>query len=317
MFARIFDSSALVFLLIFAGVALIVGAIAGLIKRDDAGVAVTRAFEAAILAFVGGFLARTFVSLLLSAGKDSPAAGLAVGWGFFLWPGLVDTILAPFSIRALTKPDVLLWIAAVVGAFTGMMDGVWRIHPWTSLGILSFPLDVTWGLAGSTNGCLLHLVNFAWADHSNEARAAAHRYARGFAFKSGFALTQGNVMSSLSRPYGAPLYHHERTHVWQNRIFGPLFTLTYLGWMALMALPGLIAGAASTGVGAGTGAERFSYFDNPWEVWAYEVQRGMGDDFRNSQGRLIWPVVAVIIAAVFFYLSALLAAVLVVKAVWL
>src|SRR2546422_1026518 len=79
----------------------------------------------------------------------------------------------------------------------------------------------TWGLAGSAQGALLHLVNFSWGNHVvGETRTDAHRYQSGFAVQSGFAFTQGAVMSSNTSPKGAPLYNHENTHVFQNRLFG-------------------------------------------------------------------------------------------------
>jgi hypothetical protein len=67
------------------------------------------------------------------------------------------------------------------------------------LGVPAFLLDVTWGLGGNTNAVLMHLINFAWGDHGDgptENRHDAHRYVQGFAVRSGFAFTQGAVMSN-------------------------------------------------------------------------------------------------------------------------
>ena len=60
--------------------------------------------------------------------------------------------------------------------------------------------------------------------------------------KAGFAVTLGSVMSNVPMHAGE-LLRHERQHVLQNRLFGPLYTLTYLGWMALML--SLFGGTAS------------------------------------------------------------------------
>jgi len=300
---QIFDTTALVFFMAAAAVALIVGAIRAVIKGLGARDALVSTFEAALLAFLGGWLAHAFISLLLSL-AHSRSAQVVVGWGFFLWPGVVDTIAGWFGAQLLTRPQVLLWIAAVAGSFTGMMDGLWGIHAWRGPGVLSFLLDVTWGLAGSTNACLLHLVNFAWAHHAIETRTGAHRYERGMAFKPDYALTQGAVMSNLTDGFGVPLFHHERTHVWQNRIFGPLFPLSYLGWLILFGLIGGLVGLA-TGAGFGGGAEKWGYFNNPWEVWSYAVQSALGDTFRADQGRLIWGNVAVIMVSVLYFLAVL------------
>jgi hypothetical protein len=258
----------------FAVVAFGLGALTGALKRD--GSAIKRASEAAALAFVGGFLARTTISVLLAAADDSRAAGTAIGWGFFLIPGIVDLFARIGGTNALTAPNELLWIAAFVGASTGMMDGIWRIHRADFPGILAFPLDVMWGLAGSTIGCILHLINFAWGDHQEDVRdggrPGVHRYASGFRLKGEYAFTQGSVMSNLKyTPSGDKLWWHEYTHSWQNRIFGPLFVTTYLAWMGLMLIPGMIAAAVEKR-GVGGGIQGYTYYSNPWEAWAYKVQ---------------------------------------------
>ncbi|MDH3461471.1 MAG: hypothetical protein OEM00_10980 [Burkholderiaceae bacterium] len=259
--------------------------------------------EALVLVVVGGFLARTFIWLLLLPLNDVKSGAVVLGHFFFLIPAVIDDFIAIGGPRVLTSPEGLLFLATVIGAFTAMMDGVWRIHDWKGLGWLSFPLDMTWGLAGVNYGLLLHLVNFAWANHATETRHNGHRYQSGFRLKPTFAFTQGSVMSNLSDNPGTDLYRHEMTHVWQNRMFGPFYTLNYIGWMIFWLIPGLIAGATSktaTGasVGPGKGAERWCYFNCPWEVWGYAVQ---GQDRKAWGSELIWSAVPVIIAAIFVF----------------
>lgn len=316
MIERYFPRSILIFLGIFAGAAFLIGLIGAVLRKDGAGSIVLSGFEAAILAFLGGLIARSFISFLLWLGHDSDNAGLLLGWGFFLWPGVFDTVARFFGKQYLTRPIVLLWIAASVGAFTGMMDGMWQIHKWDGIGSVAFALDETWGLAGSTNGDLLHVVNFAWGDHVvGETRTDAHRYKGGFAVKPGFAFTQGAVMSSNNNNAASALFAHEDTHVWQNRGFGPFYTLTYIGWMLLFLIPGLIVGVA-TGNGAGTGIQAWSYFSNPWEAWGYAVGESHGASARTAFGPLIWPDLAVGIVSIFFFLIALALAVWLVYRVW-
>lgn len=316
MIERVFAGSGLWLLLGVTLVAFVLGLIVGLVKGQGKR-ALYRSLEAGLLAFAGGLLARLFASVLMGIGHDSTGTGLAVGWGFFLWPGAIDTVATLAGQPVVTRPDILLTIAAMVGAFTGMMDGIWRIHNWKGLGWLSFPLDVTWGLAGITNACLLHLVNFAWGDHKDEPRTCAHRYAKGFGMKPGYAFTQGSVMSNLSHGPTDSLYSHERTHVWQNRIFGPFYTLSYLGWMAVWLVPGLIAGAV-VGAGPLQGAEKWCYFNNPWEVWGYSVQKQPRPDLAATpaQKRLIWPGGFVIAWSVPFFAVVLLVSGLVASKVW-
>jgi hypothetical protein len=179
---------------------------------------------------------------------------------------------------------------------------------------VAFALDETWGLAGSTQGDLVHLVNFSWGNHAvGETRTDAHRYNSGFAMKSGYAFTQGSVMSSNTAPVGSGLFAHENTHVWQNRVFGPFFTLSYLAWLILFLVPGLIYGLVS-GAGAGAGITSYSYFSNPWEAWAYSVQ-GLNRS-TLARGTGIWPDLAVIIVSIPFFALFLAAAVWIVYRVW-
>ena len=316
MVEQIFDLGALLFVAAFALVAFVAGAMYGAVKSNNKAVSWMRGLEAAILALAGGFLARTFVTVLLHVADNSSGAGLAVGWGFFLWHGAVDTFAKLGDARPLTTTAALQWTAATVGCFVGMWDGLWRIHRWKGPGLLAFLLDITWGLAGSLNGCLFHIVNFLWANHKDTPRNGAHIYESGFRFKTGFAVTQGAVMSNMgTNGPTSDLFKHEKTHVWQNRAFGPLFTLTYLGWMVVFFIPGLIAGAVKykSFTGAFQGVEQWCYFNNPWEAWAYKV--GCGPRYPN-RGPLVWSDRAVSAAASLFFLGVILLFGLIVLKVW-
>ena len=313
MIERIFDIYGLLIILAIAGAGFVIPLIAGMESR------LWRGIEAAILAVVGGLLARSFISILLGSANDSHGAGLAVGWGFFLIPGLIDTFAGQ---PVLTTPGVLLMIAGIVGALSGAMSGMYRIYNWVGLGLLAFPLDVTWALAGNMVGCLLHLVNIGWGDHGDETRKNAHRYASGFGLRYNprYAFTQGAVMSNLEKAPGDPLYQHEKTHVWQNRAFGPMYTLTYVGWMVVWVIPALIAGVVVKGVsGLFAGPNNWCYFNCPWETWAYAVQ---GVPRTNIEGvdeqdkKMIWPAKYVIAWAVPFFALALFLAVLAVNSAW-
>jgi hypothetical protein len=312
--SRIFDFTALVLIAGSAMAAFVAGILVGRVKGDDPGLP-ARGFEALVLALLGGLLSRAIVSLLLGAAHDSRGAGLAVGWGFLLYPGILDTIARIGGKHLLTEPGELMWFATVVGAFSGMMDGVWRIHRWEGVGVLSFFLDRTWGLGGMVNGSLLHVVNFAWAGHGNEVRSGAHRYLSGFRVKKDFAFTQGSVMSDLKEEPGDSLWRHEYTHVWQNRAFGPLFALSYIGWMVLLFIPGLIIGV-SRPVGIGEGIQKLSYFNNPWEAWGYKVQEKHGGGLRSDWGALIWSDGAVVGASVLYFAAVLVVFVIIVGSVW-
>jgi hypothetical protein len=308
MWDRVFNSSTLTFLAFTALLGILAGLATGRRRREGTAGILGRCVEAAVLAPLGGLLARAFMTLLLTAGGDSSSAALVVGWSFFLWPGAVDTLLALLHCEPIFTPAVLAWSATVVGAFVGLMDGLHRVHSWRGPGALLFVLDVTWGLAGSTNGCLLHLANLLLRAHRDAApHQGAHRYLDGFRFKAGFAVTLGAVMSNVPA-HAHDLVRHERQHVLQNRLFGPLYTLTYLGWMALMLLPALAAGAATGS--PGRTIEDWCYLNNPWELWAY-TQGGWRDP------RRLWNGAVQMVTAVLFFLIALAVVLGFVQHVWL
>jgi hypothetical protein len=310
----VFAGSALAFLGVFAAVGAITGGILGAVKGSRV---LRRVIEGALLTFLGGLLARLFIYLLLTIGNHSPGAHLVIGWAFLLWPGAVDTFALLFGGPLLTTPDALMWIATGVGAFTGLMSGIRLIHTWQAAGIPFFLLDVTWGLAGSTNGCLLHLFNFAFGTHADDEGTEAHRYEHGFHIPGHdtYAFTQGAVMSNLQEPPDAALFRHEFTHVLQNRFAGPLYTLSYLGWMVIMFLPGLIAGAKGEGVGKGI--EQWCYYNNPWEAWGYKVQHDHGGGDRTSFGTMVWSDGLVLGIAVPYFVLFLGFFVALVSMVWL
>ena len=305
MFSRILDLPGLLIVIGVAVAGFLIPTIVGAVRGESR---VLRGVEALILALLGGLLSRAFISVLMGTANDSAGAGLAVGWGFFLVPGLIDTFAGH---PILTTPGSLMMIGGVVGAFTGMMAGIYAIYDWAGLGWIGFPLDVTWALAGNSVGALIHLINIGWGDHGDETRENAHRYAAGFGLRYSprYAFTQGCVMSNLDEAPGGDLFRHERTHVWQGRGFGPIYTLSYLGWIVLWVVPSVVAGVIKMGVsGIVKGPNDWCYFNNPWEAWAYAVQ---GADRTTIQGvdeddqKMIWPVRFVVAWAIPFFLVCL------------
>jgi hypothetical protein len=306
MLKRLFPRMVLIVLAIGAGVAFFIGILGAALRHDSAGNVFLSGLEAMILAFVGGLLARSFISFLLWTGRDHPNVSYIIGWAFFLWPGAFDLIPRLLGKQFATKPVVLLWMATSVGALTGTFDGMWQTHAWVGAGVPAFILDETWGLNGTTQAGLLHIVNFTWGDHVvGETRTDAHRYKSGFAVKPGFAFTEGSVMSSNTQPQGSPLFNHENTHVWQNRGFGPFFILSYVSWLIIMLIPGLIVGAASGAVG--TGITALTYFDQPWEVWGYAVQGANRATIAGSSTGIMSDAVCVILGIIIWGLLLALA----------
>lgn len=240
-------------------------------RRD--GSSPLRATEAALLGAVMAFTSCTFIGAVLAAGNDSRGTGLLVGWLFFLLPGAVDTLVYPFGMSLLTSPGVLLALALAVGGFTGVMHGAHRVYQWRRLGALWALLDATWALTGATLGALAHVVDLLSGERGAEERTDAVRFAKGFhpPGKPRYAITLGPVMSNLDDEPGTALHQHERVHVFQARVFGPVHVISYLGWMALTVVPALVVGA--TRRAPASRVEPWCYFSNPWEVWGYGKQR--------------------------------------------
>ena len=304
---RIFSLEAILGSLAFGVVGAVLALIVRLAKGDGAS-SLWRMLETFLTATFGAFLARTFISIMLSIGHDSDAAITVTSFLFFIWPGVVNLISLPFG-HPVIGIDALLWIALVVGGLIGTFDGLWATHKWLGLGVPAFLLDVTWGLGGNTNGALMHLVNFAWGDHGDSAteiRHDAHRYESGFRIRTGFAFTQGAVMSNMGTDgTSSKLFKHESIHIWQNRILGPFFWFSYVGWMGLTLIPALIAGLIDSGRRVGDAIMWWTYFDNPWEVMAYGIANPTGrtnQSFMSGGGQVTgwvcWPMPVAIILAV-------------------
>jgi hypothetical protein len=96
-----------------------------------------------------------------------------------------------------------------------------------------------------------------------------------------------------------PVEKHESHHVLQHFIFGPVFTMSYLLWMVPTALIGLVWGLIK---GKGIdGVEAWTYYNNPWEIWAYAVDGGRS---QNGDTSLIWGPIASWVTAIVFFLIA-------------
>lgn len=262
-----------------------VGAIVGVRRADKS--AAARAGEAALMCLFGGLLARFFIAVLLDLGSDQRQTGLIVGWLFFLVPGVVDSVIfigsdlfsSGRADPVLTDPTVLMGFALVVGAGVGIANGAWRTYDFNTIGVPQFLADITWGLSGSLVACLLTLWNTATGSRPgpgapDDQRSGANRHPRGWHVPGHptYAFTQGFTMSNLTYLPGDPLYKHERIHVMQNRLFGPLYTVSYLTWMLVLAIVAIpVALIRKQSVGGLV--EAFAYLSNPWETWAYRVQR--------------------------------------------
>jgi hypothetical protein len=177
-----------------------------------------------------------------------------------------------------------------VNLFLRRQLSIYNFRDWR--GWAAFLLDYTWGAPGTALGYGLQIVN-DFTPNSNydpalSQLAGAHVY-RGGVGLPGFTTTLGNVTTRLGTGPAADalMAEHEMVHVWQSRIFGPLFPISYAGWMV-------------GGFFAGTGywlfhpeqnwyslVETAAYYDNPWEVMAYANQHNWPPSMANPA--LVWP----------------------------
>lgn len=241
---------------------------------------------------IGAVLAAVAVAALIATGAAFAVgfvAGLVYGlangqgWGSLLtaletaltttvgmWLGAVTGFLVGGPIG--------LFVGGAMGGFNGLVSGMTGIYDWSSWkGWLSFLSDSTWGLVGTTLGNIVHVVNVFWPD-SNYRYDLSHRqnrhvYEGGMYLKEGFAFTQGNVISNAGQS-GAGINasfiaNHEELHIWQSRIFGPLFQATYIVWAVGGFIVGSIVWFTDTDEDWGSLVETAAYYDNPFEYWAY------------------------------------------------
>lgn len=234
---------------------------------------------AAGVGFVVGFVAGTIYGLATGQGWSSLLTGLEAGLcgAAGAWLAWNTAGLALGLLGGSTSGGIGFGIAvsaAVVGGFNGVVSGMTQIYDWSSpAGWLSFLSDSTWGVLGTALGDLLITVNVFYGSgarysDSLSRRQNRHVYDGGFGFGN-FAFTEGNVTSNLNGRRGS-LVDHETLHITQNRIFGPIFTVTYLAWLVVGGIVGGIAGIFVKQSWTQS-VEDVAYNDNPWETWAYDV----------------------------------------------
>jgi hypothetical protein len=197
---------------------------------------------------------------------------------------------------------------ATVGALNSLITGAMGMYTWhRAKGWLFFLLDSTWGLFGVALGLVLHIANTIKGSVGKKSavsvtdmcrRTNRYVYEGGVGLRTGFALALGNVISNAGGTVGLRdesakvakrrqfVVAHEGVHVLQNRIFGPLYQLVYVGWMVLAALLGVIVWLVRDRKNLGQIIETMAYYNNPFEYWAYR-----NDDYwppKGAHDRYAW-----------------------------
>jgi RHS repeat-associated protein len=222
--------------------------------------------------FVVGFIAGLAAGLARGEGWGSLLTALetALTTTFGFWLGGITGFLVGGPAG--------FFIGAAMGGLNGLISGMMNIYDWGDWrGWLAFLSDSTWGLVGTTLGNIVHVINVFWPDsnyrYDLSARQNRHVYEGGMYLKNGFAFTQGNVISNAGQnDPGINLSFisdHEELHIWQNRIFGPLFQTTYIVWAIGGFIVANIVWLTDTDEDWGSLVETAAYYDNPFEYWAY------------------------------------------------
>lgn len=173
----------------------------------------------------------------------------------------------------------LAWSLAAMAGVSGLIGGVNGVYDWRSAkGWLAFVADSSWGVFGTTLANVVHMVNRLWpdADYRRDlsARQDRHLYAGGARLKGPLAFTVGNVISNAALGRAEVnesfITNHEELHIWQSRVFGPLFLLTYISWAVAGALVATVYWGFHRDRHWATLVETVAYYDNPFEYWAYK-----------------------------------------------
>ncbi len=176
-------------------------------------------------------------------------------------------------------------IAALVAGLNGAVSGFYGIYDWRSRrGWAAAMLDSTWGLLGTCQAMVLHIVNVfvPGADYLEfqSYRQNRHVYDRGFRLQGTFALAGGNVISNGGGLVGLRgtsaassrrrqfVTAHEELHIWQSRLLGPLFQITYAFWAVVGGVIGTVVWPMVPG-SLRSVVETTAYYNNPFEYWAY------------------------------------------------
>lgn len=165
---------------------------------------------------------------------------------------------------------------AIVGGLNGVVSGRRHIYDWhRPAGWTAFVLDSTWGLIGTAAALVVHALQLTRHDRGTyrpdlSERQNRHVYDTGFTMRKRFAMTVGNVVTNMNGRRDL-LERHEMLHVWQERLFGPIFPLVYGTWMVGGTLAAVATWLRNRNELRRT-VDTFAYYNNPFEYWAYRRQ---------------------------------------------
>ena len=245
----------------------------------------------------------TALESLLAPGPRAPAPPSPALWALLAWtrrqigetsktlfdptpPAAIQTTAAqPFGLPDINDPGSLLTVVS------GIVAHELSIYDFNDpRGRTAFVLDYSWGLTGTALGAALQIVNTFFIPNSDYDATLSEQvgffvYNGGIVFFPGFITTLGNVTTNGSGNVDV-VENHEAVHVWQSRIFGPFFQVSYVAWLAGGAIVGTAVWLTDTNEDWYSLVETAAYYDNPWEVWAYTNDNNWPPAGANP--KLVW-----------------------------
>ncbi|MEY3493503.1 MAG: hypothetical protein RL413_921 [Actinomycetota bacterium] len=178
-------------------------------------------------------------------------------------------------------------LGALIGFLHGLVAGRRHIYDWSRRrGRAAFVLDHTWALPTTAAG--LVALGVTWMRERSSGVSAGYEptlserqnrmvHRDGLVLRRGFAVTIGTVINGAAGRDGVLterrrklVTDHEDVHVWQQRMFGPLYPVAYISWFVGGVLVSLVRRATSRHDGnLSTEIDRFGYYRNPFEWHAY------------------------------------------------
>jgi len=200
----------------------------------------------------------------------SPGAGIL---GFFL--GMILAGGSYFGVAMAAGADlmtaaIVAGVAAVIGAAYSAMAFSKTIYKAGFLSILGYLFDMSWSLLNTLAGFLVWIpackivgANFV-PPNDNSRRSGTFVYDKNPRGGDYDATTIGTVIAG-------GWSSHEETHVWQARIFGPSYMLSYIIALLLNIPFRLITGHTQD-------LTMEAYYRIPFEDWAYGAGSTSGTD---------------------------------------
>jgi hypothetical protein len=156
---------------------------------------------------------------------------------------------------------IVLGVAAVIGAAYGTIAFAKSTYALGVFAVLGFLLDMSWSLLNTLAGFLVWMpackiagANFV-ANTDNSRRSGTFVYDKNPRGGVYAATTIGSVIAG-------GWSSHEETHVWQARIFGPTYMLSYIIALIINIPFRLITGKTEN-------LTLEAYYRIPFEDWAY------------------------------------------------